>query len=206
MNFADLQKTWASAHNRPSAAELEEQKARLVRKLVGQRRGFFAFMAFPVTAMLAVTALLNWRVFGPGASTSDNWAGPLLLALPWAVVFTVIWQQIAHHRRHADYRESIPASLRALLDANRRAQFRATLIVWVHLASLPLLALVMWQLEAAGKARPHELRSMAAFFGGVIAVAVVALLIVRARKLRPEQARLQALLSDYEEAGAESLH
>lgn len=203
MNFADLQKTWASAHNLPSSAELEAQKARLVRRLVGQRRGFYAFMAFPVTAMLVITALVNWRAFGPGASGSDNWMGPLLLALPWAVVFTVIWQQIAHHRRHADYGASIPASLRALLDANRRAQFRATLIMRVHFASVPLLALAMWQLEAAGKVRPHELRSMAAFFGGVIVVAVVGLLMVRARKLRPEQARLEALLRDYEASGAE---
>ncbi len=117
----------------------------------------------------------------------------------------MIWQQIAHHRRHADYRESIPASLRALLDANRRARFRATLVICVHLGSLPLLALVMWQLEAAGKARPHELRSMAVFFGGVIVLAVIGLLIVRARKLRPEQARLQALLRDYEEAAGETL-
>ncbi|MBC8011860.1 MAG: hypothetical protein H7067_17375 [Burkholderiales bacterium] len=205
MNFADLQKTWASPHNHPSAAELEAQKARFVRKLVGQRRGFFVFMAFPIAAMSVMTALVGWRAFGPGSSSSlEEWAVPLLLALPWAVIVILIRQQLAHHRRHADYRESIPRSLRALLDANRRAQSRTTMILWAHLASLPLLALVIGQLEAAGKVRPHELRSMIGFFGAVIVVSVIGLLIVRARKLRPEQARLQELLRDYEEAEARS--
>ena len=41
---------------------------------------------------------------------------------------------------------------------------------------------------------------MVVFFGGVIVAAIVGLLIFRARKLRPERERLQALLRDYEEA------
>lgn len=202
MNFADLQNIWASAHNVPSPAELAAQKARFVRTLERKRRGFFAFLALPVAALLVMTALVNWRTFGPsGATAGDEWAGPLLLLLPWTAVFVFIRLQIAHVRRHADYRESIPASLRALLDANRRAQLRATTILWLHVASLPLLALAISQLAEAGKLRPHELRSMAVFFGGLIVASIVGLLIVRTRKLRPRRERLQALLSDYEEAG-----
>lgn len=199
MNFADLQGTWNSAHNIPSPAELAAQKARFVRTLERKRRGFFAFLAMPVAVLLAVTALVNWRTFGPsGATAGGEWAGPLLLLLPWTAVFVFIRHQIAHVRGHADYRESIPASLRALLDENRRAQRRATTILWLHVASLPLLVLVMGQLEEAGKVRPHELRSMAVFFGGVIVASIVGLLLVRARKLRPERERLEALLRDYE--------
>ena len=200
MNFADLQNIWASAHNRPTASELEAQKQRFVRALTRQRRGFFAFLALPVAALLVMTALVNWRTFGPsGATAGDEWAGPLLLLLPWTAVFVFIRLQIAHVRRHADYRESIPASLRALLDANRRAQLRATTILWLHVASLPLLALAISQLAEAGKLRPHELRSMAVFFGGVIIVSIVGVLFIRACKLRPERERLLVLLRDYEE-------
>lgn len=199
MNFADLQNTWASAHNAPTPAELEAQKARFVRTLERKRRGFFAFLVFPVAVLLIVTALVNWRTFGPsGATAGDEWAGPLLLLLPWTAVFVFIRLQIAHVRGHADYRQSIPASLRALLDENRRAQRRAMTILWLHVASLPLLALAISQLAEAGKLRPHELRSMVVFFGSVIVASIVGLLIVRARKLRPERERLQALLRDYE--------
>jgi hypothetical protein len=205
MNFADLQDTWNSAHNRPSAAECEAQKARFVRTLERKRRGFFAFLALPVAVLLVVTALVNWRAFGPsGATAGEEWAGPLLLLLPWTAVFVFIRHQIAHVRGHADYRASIPASLRALLDENRRAWLRATTILWIHVASVPVLVLAIRQLEEAGKLRPHELRSMAVFFGGVIVASIVGLLIVRARKLRPERERLAALLREYEEAGAES--
>ena len=203
MNFADLQDTWNSAHNRPAAAELEAQKQRFVRTLTRQRRGFFAFLVLPIAVLLFLTAWMNWRAFGfADAPAGEEWAGPLLLLLPWTAVFIFIRLQIAHVRRHADYRESIPASLRALLDANRRAQRRATTILWLHVASLPLLALAISQLGEAGKLRPHELRSMVVFFGGVIVACIVGLLIVRARKLRPERERLLALLHDYEAAGA----
>lgn len=48
--------------------------------------------------------------------------------------------------------------------------------------------------------RPHELRSMVVFFGGAIIAAIVGMLIVRARKLRPDRERLQTLLRGYEES------
>lgn len=56
------------------------------------------------------------------------------------------------------------------------------------------------QLAEAGQLRPHELRSMVVFFGGAIIAAIVGMLIVRARKLRPDRERLQTLLRGYEES------
>lgn len=41
---------------------------------------------------------------------------------------------------------------------------------------------------------------MVVFFGGAIIAAIVGMLIVRARKLRPDRERLQTLLRGYEES------
>jgi hypothetical protein len=200
MNFADIQNAWASPHNRPSPAEIEAHKNTLATMLSRRRRSFLAFIGPPLVALTLFTALyarkaMQEDLFGFG----HEWAGPALLVLPWIAIFYFLRRHGAHLRRHPDYRSSLAASLRALLDENRQSQTRVKTIILLHLASLPLLAFALLQLTDAGKVRPHELRSMIAFFGTGIVVALISLLLFHFRKLRPEQARLQELLRAYEE-------
>ena len=201
MNFSDLQKTWSSPINCPAPAELERQKIVLARALARRRRRFIAFLAPPALALILVTGLLVWRISAAGAlsfSLSREWAAPLLLALPWLAFVHLVRRHLQHLRHHPDYQNSIAASLRALLDANRQSQARFKTLIWLHLASAPILALVLRQLVAAGKTRPHELTSMIVFFGTVILLALLSLLLVHFCKLRPEQKQIQALLRHYE--------
>ena len=199
MNFTDIQHAWASPHNRPSAAEIEAHKTTLCTLLARRRRGFVALVATPTITLTAVTGALVWRLLADEFfDLSHEWAALLLLALPWFALVGFIRHQRTHLARHPDYRRSLSSGLRALLDENRLARMRAKTLLVLHLASLPLVVLVARQLVAAGKARPHEAQSMLIFFGTVIVLALGALSAWLLRKLRPEQARLEALLRAYE--------
>jgi hypothetical protein len=200
MNFADIQNAWASPHNRQSPAEIEAHKNTLATALARRRRGFLAFIVPPLVALIAFTALFAWRVTGGDLVVyGPDMAVPLLLVLPWAAIIYFLRRHGAHLSRHPDYRSSLVAALRALLDDNRQARARVKTMILMHLVSMPLLAFAVRQLADAGKVRAHELRSMIVFFGTVIVVALVGLLLFHLRKLRPEQDRLQALLRSYEE-------
>ncbi len=204
MNYAELLKTWSSPLNHPSPDEIERQKHFLFRALTRRRLGFLAIMTPPTLALVVITGILIHHVAAPGmqagaAALAHEWAAPVLLLMAWGLYVFFVRSQWTHIRRHPASTPSIVASLRALLDENLCSQRRVKWVTWLHLASLPVLAMALRKLDAVDKMRPHEFFSALVFFGTVIGLAILGLWFFGARKLRPEELRLRALLKSYDE-------
>src|SRR5688500_7646109 len=147
MNFADIEKTWRSAHNRPAPAQLEKDKMKFIADLKRRRRGFAIFLSFVFASLTAITARFVLHVFWPKTGTSPidasrEWGALLLLALPWFAAIYFLRGHLKHRSRHADYERSIASSVRALLDENRLSRLRLKAVGTMHGMMLALLPII----------------------------------------------------------------
>ena len=81
MNFADIEKTWRSAGNRPSAAQLEKQKMDLIDQLHRRRRASRGLLWLTAIPLVLVTGRLLLHMLWP-----DPTLDRLDLAREWVVV------------------------------------------------------------------------------------------------------------------------
>jgi len=65
MNFADIEKTWQSAENRPSAAQLEKQKMNLIDELHRRRRATRGLLWLTAIPLVLVTGRLLLHILWP---------------------------------------------------------------------------------------------------------------------------------------------
>jgi hypothetical protein len=71
---------------------------------------------------------------------------------------------------------------------------RMKAMISLYIIGIPICALVLSQIQNAGKIRPHELKSMIALFGGI---ALACFAYEYFRNLAPRKRRLDALLKAY---------
>ncbi len=203
MNFADIENVWRSPHNRPSAAELEQQKMNLTTDLRRRHRSFVIFIAVVTGALVLLTGRMLLFALWPDPASdrfdfAQEWSFLLLLALPWAAALLFIRQYRRHRARHADYERSIAESVRALLDENRLSSARLKVVAILHGALLIMLPLVVYQLRAVGKAGDEILVPAFVVWPAVALGIGGGLLYHYRRKLVPERRRLEGLLAAYE--------
>lgn len=203
MNFADIESMWRSPHNRPSPAQLEEQKMHFVTDLKKRHRGIVVFLALVGTALLAITGqlvvhALRAQPAGKAVDFSREWAVIPLFVLPWLGWWVMARQYRRHRMAHPDYTVSIGASVRALLDENRLERSRYKLVATLQLATLAMLPLVVHQLRAAGKAGDEILLPAFAIVPLIVAGIFIASTWRYRTKLLPRQRELEALLASYE--------
>ncbi|RXK54888.1 hypothetical protein ESB00_03050 [Oleiharenicola lentus] len=202
MNFADIEKTWRSAENRPSAAQLERQKMELINELHRRRRASRSLLVRTAIPLGLITALLLLHLLWPDSASdrlnlTREWAILPFLLLPWVGWFLLWRQHRRHASAHADHARSIQASTAALLDENLREGFRALVIVAALLLSLPLLGGVVWQLRAVGKMGDEVLIPAFVLYPAYVVLMVAWIGWKHLRKTTPRRKELEALLSDY---------
>ncbi|MGC4073298.1 MAG: hypothetical protein QM760_12435 [Nibricoccus sp.] len=196
MSYDDMKNLWKSPENRPSPEETERQRAALVASLKKEHRAFYLRVGLALTLMLVpLIGMVKHVIEGGPFAFNREWAVLLLFALPWIGAVLFIRRQLRHRRAHADYDRSVGQTLRAALDANHAAQQRAKIMQGLLALSAPVMALCIWQLQVVGKARPHEAASLATLMTIVI-VASWGGIFWDARKLRPEEKRLAALVAE----------
>jgi len=202
MNFADLEQTWRSPHNRPESAALNALKDAFLaehdrRRTVHKR--FLLIVGTVLTVMtLRVAAALLWPDAGRGVlDPAREWGALLFLLLPWAGV-VILARQLSRHDRDHGAAGTVADGIRALLAENQVSRRRVRVMTGLHLAALGLLPLVVWQLRAVGKAGDEIL--LPAFVGWpLIAAGILAGLWWHdRRKLAPRRRELEALLKSYE--------
>lgn len=202
MNFADIENTWRSPHNRPSAAELEQQKMKFITDLRKRRRGNLLFLWLVFSLLVFMTGKVVLHVLWPDPALDKvdlarEWAIIPFFALPWIGWLFMVRLHRQHQTRHPDYGNSINASVAALLDENRSERSRYKVIAGLLVASTLILPVVVHQLRAVGKARDEIL--LPAYVGWplyVLFVLVWAFFYYR-RKLLPRKRELEALLAEY---------
>jgi len=199
MTFDDVERLWRSPHNAPSPAQLEAQRAELVRRLRRRHRGF----VIGVSAALAGLVLLGVRFAlylarGGAFDGRQEWASVALLLLPVLGAAVFVRQYLRHRARHRDHHRSISASLRALLDENRLARRRVQGIAVLNGIFVLVFPVIAWQLQAVGKARPGELMSMVVLFAGLMVLVGLCLAYEYWRRLQPRRRELEAMLRFYQ--------
>jgi hypothetical protein len=198
MSFDDIQNAWQSPGNRPTSAELEQQRLTMVQALRREHRGLYLRLGLALVWFGSILiAFLRYILSGGAFSLSREWASLVLLTLPLMAAVLFIRRQLRHHREHPGYEQSVSRSVRAMLDAIHAAQQRGRILLGLFVLSVPLLAVCIWQLQLVGKARPQEAASMAVMMAVVIAASGGGIY-WHYRGLRPKERQLTALLAELE--------
>ena len=204
MNFDDLQSLWQSPANNPEPNDMKKQKEEFVSKLRREYRGFRLHMTLVFGALAVLTVKIVHHVLTQDAlpqtkaiDLTSEWALIPFLALPWIAAIYFVRLHLKHRRSHPDYDQTISATLRAMVDSTASAMKRMKTMISLYIIGIPICALVMNQIQEAGKIRPHELKSMIALFGGITVIALACFAYEYFRNLVPRKRRLDALLEDY---------
>ncbi len=204
MNFDDIQKTWRSPHNQPSAAQLEKDKMKFLNDLRKRHRGEIIFMIWILVVLTVLTGGLVLHLVRPDPAKpptdlAREWGSLALLALPW-LCLGVFYKKFREHRaRHDRPERSIRASVEALLDDSRVESERYKWVGRLCAAVVLVMPLCVYQLRAAGKAGDEILVPAFVVLPTLMLGIFVALRVYQRRVLLPRQRELEALLATYGE-------
>lgn len=202
MNFTEIETMWGSPQNRPSAAQLEQQKMHFVTDLRRRRRGNIRFLVATAVPLVIFTFLTVRHLIAPqpGHTPVDlrrEWAIIPLYLLPWAAWIHIVRLHFRHCAEHRNVGRTISASVAALLDENRRERSRYKFTGTMLLVSVPVLMLIVQQLRTVGKAG-HEIVLPGFVFAPALLLGIALWMLLHyRRKLLPRQHELQSLLASY---------
>ena len=203
MNFADIENTWRSAHNRPDAIQLEKQKMKFVADLNRRRRGNLFFLGLILSLLLVITGKVVLDVLWPDPTLdrvdlAREWGILPFFALPWIGWFCMARLHWRHYVRHPRIDTSISASVAALLDENRAERARTKLIAGLLVVSVVILPVIVYQLRVVGKAGDEILVPALVIYPAYVVGMLVWSWFRHQRKLLPRKHELEALLKSYE--------
>ena len=210
MNFDEIQQTWLSPQNQPSAAQLETDKMKFLAELTRRRRGSVLFMGWILLVLGFLTTKVLIQLFWPDPSIDridlkQEWGVLLLFALPWLGLILFYRQYRRHRTQYQNGDRSIGDSLRALLDENQIAQAQGKWVARLNGAMLVLVPLLVYQLRAAGKAGDEILVPAFVLLPALLLGIHAAMRWHRRHRLQPRQRQLEALLAAYGESGPSDL-
>lgn len=161
-----------------------------------RRRRFQSIWLINTFVWLTIITVLAIRMVAIGQTTSQEWGLFPLLLVPWAFAINFLRRYLKPVAPTTRGEMSIVESLRAALASNRETRSHLKLVGVLYVIMIPLLALAMRQLHAAGKVSERELISMAFFFGAVLLLGGAGIAARYFARLQPQQKRLDALLAE----------
>jgi hypothetical protein len=202
MNFADIENTWRSPHNRPDAAQLEKQKMEFIADLNRRRRGNLFFLGLIFSLLAFFTGKIVLHVLWPDptldrVNLAREWAIIPFFALPWIGWFLMVRLHWRNQVRHPGHDASISASVAALLDENQAERTRYKFIAGLLVASVLVLPVIVYQLQSVGKAGPEILIPALVLYPAYVVGVLIGAWFYHQRKLLPRKHQLEALLKSY---------
>ncbi|MDC7675486.1 hypothetical protein [Asticcacaulis machinosus] len=199
MNTEAFERLWRTHNNDLSqtaqAYLLEDMMTTLKQRRDGQNRFF-----------LLMSAILGTITFVAGYDMIKNdsldftreWAVLLVLAAPWVALLLMRRRFNRHLKTFPHTEGTLPDSLRAMADENRAARTQALILLTIMTIFPAVTGLALWQLMLVGKMELAHVQQGALLFGGALSVSALWQVIRYVRVLKPEGARLNALLQDYQ--------
>jgi hypothetical protein len=204
MNFAEIQNTWQSPHNRPTAAQLEKDKMNFITDLRRRHRGNRIFLGLVLIPLVFITAKMVLHVFWPDPASdkvdlTSEWAIIPFFALPWIGWLLMLRLHLRHRARNANHERSITASVAALLDETRTERTRYKFIAALLIASVVVLPVIVFQLRAVGKAGDEIMVPALVVYPLYVLLMLVWFGYQFRRKLNPRKHELETLLKSYDQ-------
>jgi hypothetical protein len=203
MNIDDLQGVWNSSSNGPTSAESERLTKHFIESLFRQRRHQLAWLTWTFFSLTVITGFVGWLIFGTDkVDPTLEWGVIPLLLVPWTFAFYFLKRYRKPTAPVVGGDVAIVDALIATKNAIRAKQTGLKAICVMFLIFLPLLAVSISQLYAAGKASSRELISMVVFLGGACAVSGIGVVLRYCHLLR-QRKQLEKILRQFEQATAE---
>ena len=196
MNHDDMQALWNSPANHPADAAQRQLVEQFGRRLIRQRRFQAVWLVNVFVWLTLITALAVWNVVAKKVSLTVEWGVIPLLIVPWAFAVFFLRRHLKPAALVVRGELTVTDSLRAALAAIRTQQSHLKRVGLLLAIMIPLLAVSLWQLHAAGKTSPRELTSMVAFFGGTLIACGAAIAARHFLWLRPRQRQLDEALAE----------
>lgn len=205
MNFAEIETTWRSPQNQPSAAQLEATRIKFVTDLRRRHRGNLIFLSGIFILISAFTLKLLVQILWPNPALDSvdltrEWGVIPFFLIPWIGWGWLVWLHRRHRTRHPYYDQSINAALTALLDENRAERQRAKVVSALLFVSVLVLPLIVSQLRAVGKVGSEIAIPAFVVYPAYVVGCVVWIAFQYRRKLLTRKRELETLLASYESA------
>ena len=177
MNFAEIQATWQSPHNRPTPAQLDHQKMKFIADLRRRQRGQRTFLCVVLIPLVYITVKVVLHLVAPDPALSAidlnrEWAIIPLFALPWIGWLIMLRLHLRHRARSLHSERSISASVL-------------------------VLPVIVYQLRAVGKAGDEIMVPALVIYPAYVLLLLAWLAYYCRKKLNPRKQELEALLGSY---------
>ena len=196
MNPNEMQNAWNSPRNNLPTEELQRLADKFTRQIIRRRRFQTIWLVNTFVWLTAITVLAVWLIAVGKAKPASEWALFPLLIVPWAFAIHFLRRHLKPVSSVARGELSVAESLRVAHGSNQTERLHLKLVAGLFAIMLPLLAVSVQQLHAAGKASAHELASMAGFFGAVLLLSGAGIAARYFGRLLPQQRQLDALLAE----------
>lgn len=196
MNPNEMQTAWNSPRNNLTSEQQRQLAGQFSRQMIRRRRFQAAWLVWTFIALTAGTLLATRAIHAGNAKLNEEWELFPLLIVPWAFAFYFLRRHLKPAGSEARGEMPVVDSVLASLASNRAERSHLRMVGILYAVMIPLLALAMRQLGAAGKASSSELASMAVLFGGVLLLSGAGIAARYFTRLLPQQKRLEALLAE----------
>ena len=200
MNSDALDQLWNSAANRPEPSAGQRLASHFIVTLRRRRRFQAFWLGWTALLLTSATVLAASHLVRKGFhGMTGEWAMFLLLAMPWMALVYFLRAFLRHGAVRTESALPLRTALLAAQAANAVERRHLRLVSALFAAMLPVTALAIGQLQAAGKTPGQQAWSMSVAFGVIFLVGALGLL-ARYRRRLSEQRLIEARLRELERA------
>ena len=196
MNLNEMQNAWNSTHNNLPASEQQQLAERFTRQMIRRRRFQAIWLTNTFVWLTLITLAVGQTIASGKFNPAQEWAAFPLIIAPWAFAIYFLRRYLKPLVPIARGELSIAESFRAALDSNRAERKHLKLVAVLFVIVIPVLAVSVQQLHAAGKVSSRELTSMVIFFGAVLLFSGVGIAARYFGRVLAEGRKLNALLAE----------
>lgn len=198
MDFDPLQAAWRSPANTPGDHVQAQLMEHVMTTLKTRRRREILLFAMPTAAMTLFTAIAVQTIANGRMEPGREWGALAMLGVCWLALAAVLGVGFRLRHRGRDSDTPMRDSIAALLASNRRARANVA-IFWMMLPVFLVPMLVgVGQLWEVGKATERDSWQMLLVFGVALTASAGWNTARYFWVMKPEQRRLEGLLSEYE--------
>lgn len=196
MNHDPLHDLWRSAANQPDAAAERRAAEQFAARWRRQRRLQAVWLAWTFLALAGAAALAFVQLRRGSVTLGTQTMLVPLFGVPWlaAVHFLRVFVQQGAALPHAG--QPFAEVVRSAEQANTSERHRLRVIGVLLTIMMPVTALAVWQLHAAGKASASEAWSMAAVFALGLSLGLAAVVWRYRTRLVPEHRLIETRLRE----------